>query len=200
MARLGIDQWEQVAGAWLMSCSSENTRSAYRRDLAQYVGFVTGLGIANPLAASRPAVDAYARHLQAAGLTPRAGPASSPPLTASTPTPAQRVSSTALLDDALGLAADGGPLVRGARGGAIDRHQALRMVEALGRAAGVAHALCPHDCRHTAATMALDAGAPIHRVQGLLGHASPATTQRYVAHRERLDSSAAYVLGKALAG
>ena len=74
------------------------------------------------------------------------------------------------------------------------------MVEALGRAAGVAHALCPHNCRHTAATMALDAGAPIHRVQGLLGHASPATTQRYVAHRERLDSSAAYVLGKALAG
>ena len=70
MARLGIDQWEQVAGAWLMSCSSENTRSAYRRDLAQYVGFVTGLGIANPLAASRPAVDAYARHLEAAGLTP----------------------------------------------------------------------------------------------------------------------------------
>ena len=74
------------------------------------------------------------------------------------------------------------------------------MVEALGRAAGVAHAHCPHDCRHTAATVALHAGAPIHRVQGLLGHASPATTQRYVAHRERLDSSAAYVLGKALAG
>ena len=73
MARLGIDQWEQVAGAWLMSYSSENTRSAYRRDLAQYVGFVTGLGIANPLAASRPAVDAYARHLQAAGHTGEPG-------------------------------------------------------------------------------------------------------------------------------
>lgn len=82
----------------------------------------------------------------------------------------------------------------------IDRHRALRMVEALGRTAGVGHRLRPHDLRHTAATLALDAGAPIHRVQDLLGHASPITTQRYVQHRERLDNSAAYLLGTVLAG
>lgn len=82
----------------------------------------------------------------------------------------------------------------------IDRQRALRMVETLGRHAGVEHRLRPHDLRHTAATLALDAGAPIHRVQDLLGHSSPITTQRYVQHRERLDNSAAYVLGTVLAG
>ena len=74
------------------------------------------------------------------------------------------------------------------------------MVEALGKAAGLEHPLRPHDCRHTAATLALNAGAPIHRVQDLLGHASPTTTQRYVAHRERLENSAAYTLGAVLGG
>lgn len=81
-----------------------------------------------------------------------------------------------------------------------DRFAALRRIETLGRQAGITHRLRPHDLRHTAATLALDAGAPVHRVQDLLGHASPTTTQRYVAARERLDGSAVYVLADALAG
>lgn len=105
-----------------------------------------------------------------------------------------------LLADALAGCEPGTPVVRGPQGGMVDRHRALRMVESLGRAAGIGHALRPHDCRHTAATLALDAGAPIHRVQDLLGHSSPTTTQRYVAHRERLDHSAAYDLCRVLAG
>lgn len=105
-----------------------------------------------------------------------------------------------LLADALAGCESGSPVVRGVQGGVMDRHRALRMVERLGRDAGVADALRPHDCRHTAATLALDSGAPIHRVQDLLGHSSPTTTQRYVQHRERLDHSAAYDLGRVLAG
>lgn len=37
----------------------------------------------------------------------------------------------------------------------------------------------PHSLRHTVATLALDAQVPIQEVQGLLRHASSATTQRY---------------------
>lgn len=36
-----------------------------------------------------------------------------------------------------------------------------------------------HSLRHSAATIALDAGIPIQEVQGMLRHSSPATTQRY---------------------
>jgi site-specific recombinase XerD len=43
-----------------------------------------------------------------------------------------------------------------------------------------------HSLRHTAATLALDAGQPIQEVQGMLRHASAETTQRYDrAWRER---------------
>lgn len=292
-ARPGLEGWEQVAGAWLMSYESVHTRAAYRRDLLQFAGWAAGVGIANPLLAGRPALDAYARELEALALSPAsrarklaalasfygyagaegivdrnpAGLVRRPKVSNESPrlglsadearrviaaaraaTPAHRALVALLLGaglrvseaialtmadlrleaghrvavvrgkggrerhvplspqaldlmaDALDLAADGGPLVRGPEGAGLNRHQALRMVEALGRRAGVAHALRPHDCRHAAATIALNSGAPIHRVQDLLGHASPATTQRYVAHRERLDSSAAYTLGQALAG
>lgn len=37
----------------------------------------------------------------------------------------------------------------------------------------------PHDLRRTTATQALSAGEPIQEVQGMLGHASPNTTQIY---------------------
>lgn len=56
----------------------------------------------------------------------------------------------------------------------------------------------PHSLRHTAATLALDAGMPIQEVQGLLRHASPSTTQRYDrGHRER-GRAAGRALAKAL--
>lgn len=37
----------------------------------------------------------------------------------------------------------------------------------------------PHDLRHTAATLALEAGANLKEVQQLLGHADPATTMKF---------------------
>lgn len=84
-----------------------------------------------------------------------------------------------------------------------DRVAAARTLDRIASVAGLAH-LHPHVLRHTAATLALDAGAPLDRVQALLGHADPRTTMRYAAARDRLDMSAAYdvarYLGPALRG
>ncbi len=52
----------QLAGAWLASHASPNTRSAYRRDLTDWLGFCADLGV-EPLAALRPHVDVWVRHL-----------------------------------------------------------------------------------------------------------------------------------------
>jgi site-specific recombinase XerD len=82
----------------------------------------------------------------------------------------------------------------------LDRFQVRRLVAALGREAGLDGSLTVHDLRHGAATCALEAGEPIHRVQQLLRHASPVTTQRYDHARDRLDRSSAYALGHALGG
>jgi integrase/recombinase XerD len=50
----------------------------------------------------------------------------------------------------------------------------------------------PHWRRHAHATHALERGAPIHLVQATLGHASVATTGRYL-HARPTDSSAKYL-------
>lgn len=288
LAHREAPRWEMIAGAWLASYSSENTRAAYRRDLYTFAAYIAGLGIPDPLAAGRAAVDVYARHLEGLDLSAATrarrlavvssfytyaaeervldyNPAKNvrrPKVAADSPrlgmtaeearrviaaaeaaTPAHRAivalsylaglrisealsitpadlrteaghrvltvigkggkvatvplapQALRLLSDALEAAdADGGPLIRGPRGGRIDRHQALRMVEALGRTAGLEHKLRPHDLRHACATLSLEAGAPLHRVQDLLRHSSPTTTQRYTQHRDRLDGSAAYAL------
>jgi site-specific recombinase XerD len=50
----------------------------------------------------------------------------------------------------------------------------------------------PHWLRHAHATHALERGAPIHLVQATLGHASVATTGRYL-HARATQSSAIYL-------
>lgn len=82
----------------------------------------------------------------------------------------------------------------------IDRYAARRMVAAIGKVAKLSSPLTVHDLRHGAATCSLEAGEPLHRVQQLLRHADPRTTQRYDHSRDRLDSSAAYGLSAALGG
>jgi site-specific recombinase XerD len=50
----------------------------------------------------------------------------------------------------------------------------------------------PHWLRHAHATHALERGAPLHLVQATLGHASVATTSKYL-HARPTDSSARYL-------
>ncbi|MBU4356156.1 MAG: tyrosine-type recombinase/integrase, partial [Proteobacteria bacterium] len=58
--------------------------------------------------------------------------------------------------------------------------------------AGIEGAVSPHWLRHAHASHALDRGAPIHLVQATLGHASVATTGKYL-HARPDDSSARYL-------
>jgi len=60
----------------------------------------------------------------------------------------------------------------------------------------------PHTLRHTAATLALAAGAPVEDVKELLGHKRLETTLRYVQNRDALGGArkAADRLGAALVG
>jgi site-specific recombinase XerD len=92
-----------------------------------------------------------------------------------------------------------GYLITANDGGPCNRYQLAHLVRSAGRDAGIDRAISPHILRHTAATVALDGGAPIQTVADLLGHSSPTTTMRYVAGRERLRDSAAYVLANAMA-
>jgi integrase/recombinase XerD len=90
-----------------------------------------------------------------------------------------------------------GPIFRTTRGARLDRREAYLIAADVGKAVGVK--LYPHLFRHTAATLALDAGAPVDRVQRWLGHASLDTTMGYVRARENLDASPAHDLARFLA-
>jgi integrase/recombinase XerD len=62
------------------------------------------------------------------------------------------------------------------------------------KAAGIKKRITPHSLRHTAITLALDAGATIRQAQTFAGHADPKTTVRYDRTREDLDKSAAHLI------
>ncbi|WP_433732588.1 tyrosine-type recombinase/integrase (plasmid) [Actinoplanes sp. CA-051413] len=64
------------------------------------------------------------------------------------------------------------------------------IVRRLARAAGLpaAEQVSPHSLRHSAATAALDDGAPLRDVQDFLGHADPRTTRRYDRNRGSLTA------------
>jgi site-specific recombinase XerD len=98
----------------------------------------------------------------------------------------------ALRDEA---AAPDAPVFRSRKGGALDPSQVRRIVAAAARRAGLSigkGGVSPHWLRHAHATHALERQAPIHIVQATLGHASVATTGRYL-HARPTDSSARYL-------
>jgi integrase/recombinase XerD len=92
-----------------------------------------------------------------------------------------------------GAAGDDAPVFRSRQGGrALSPMQARRIVLAAARRAGIAAPVSPHWLRHAHASHALDRGAPIHLVQATLGHASVATTGRYL-HARPAESSGRYL-------
>ncbi|MBI2843138.1 MAG: tyrosine-type recombinase/integrase, partial [Armatimonadetes bacterium] len=76
--------------------------------------------------------------------------------------------------------------------GHLHPSQVMRIVRAAARRAGIAANVSPHWLRHAHASHALDRGCPIHLVQATLGHASVATTGKYI-HARPDDSSARYL-------
>jgi site-specific recombinase XerD len=77
-------------------------------------------------------------------------------------------------------------------GTALSTRRAQKIVEAAARRAGLAQAVSPHWLRHAHASHALDRGAKISLVQATLGHASVATTGKYL-HARPDESSGDYL-------
>lgn len=90
-----------------------------------------------------------------------------------------------------------GPVFVTSTGRRWDRSGAYKAVQRIGARAGVD--LYPHLMRHTAITLALDAGAAVDRVQGWAGHASLDTTMGYAKARQQLDASPGYDVARWLA-
>jgi site-specific recombinase XerD len=84
------------------------------------------------------------------------------------------------------------PVFRSREGGVLDPSQVHRIVKAAAARAGLSPDISAHWLRHAHASHSLDRGAPIHLVQATLGHASVATTGRYL-HARPTDSSARYL-------
>lgn len=63
---------------------------------------------------------------------------------------------------------------------ALSHSQVFRIVKSAARKAKLSVAPSPHWLRHTSATHAIEAGAPIHVVQRSLGHESISTTGKYL--------------------
>jgi site-specific recombinase XerD len=81
---------------------------------------------------------------------------------------------------------------KGKNGGRLRPSAVLRIVRKAAEHAGIALPVSPHWLRHAHASHALDHGAPIHLVQATLGHASVATTGRYL-HARPKDSSSRFL-------
>lgn len=84
------------------------------------------------------------------------------------------------------------PVFKSRKGGALDPSQVHRIVKAAADRAGISPNVSAHWLRHAHASHSLERGAPIHLVQATLGHASVATTGRYL-HARPTDSSARYL-------
>jgi len=91
-----------------------------------------------------------------------------------------------------GGAADEAPVFRSRTDRPLGRRDMQRVVRKFAKAAGIDLAVSPHWMRHAHASHALDRGAPIHLVQQDLGHASVATTSKYL-HARPDDGSARYL-------
>ena len=85
------------------------------------------------------------------------------------------------------------PVFLSRKGGALDPSAVHRVVKAAAARAGLQAEVSAHWLRHAHASHSLDRGAPIHLVQATLGHASVATTGRYL-HARPSESSARFLV------
>jgi integrase/recombinase XerD len=85
------------------------------------------------------------------------------------------------------------PVFRSRKKGSFLRPLAVyRIVSQAAKRAQIEGKISPHWLRHAHASHALDRGAPIHLVQATLGHASLATTSRYL-HARPKESPSRYL-------
>lgn len=92
-----------------------------------------------------------------------------------------------------GEAGDDDPVFKSRTGKPLRARDIRNVVYKTAKKAGIAAAVSPHWLRHAHASHALDRGAPIHLVQQDLGHASVATTSRYL-HARPDDGSARFLV------
>ncbi|MFC6199361.1 tyrosine recombinase XerC [Ponticaulis profundi] len=76
------------------------------------------------------------------------------------------------------------PLFYGARGGPLSARIAQRLMAQIGMELGLPDSATPHALRHAFASHLLAHGGDLRSIQGLLGHASPSTTQVYLGLEE----------------
>jgi site-specific recombinase XerD len=93
-----------------------------------------------------------------------------------------------------------GPLLATNTDGRLRQSHLWELVRRVAKAAGLEcwAVLSPHSLRHTAITLALDAGATLRDVQDFARHKDPRTTRRYDHTRQNLDRSPAYTLASYL--
>lgn len=93
-----------------------------------------------------------------------------------------------------------GPILLTKDGTRMTRSNASKAIGRIGKLAGIETKMHPHRLRHAFATVALDAGVPIHDVQDSMGHADPRTTTRYSRNRFALDKNATHIVTAFLSG
>ena len=84
------------------------------------------------------------------------------------------------------------PVFRSRKKGHLDPGHVLKITKRAARRAGISRSIRNHDLRHCHASHSLERGAPISLVSQTLGHASIATTGRYL-HARPGDSSGRYL-------
>jgi integrase/recombinase XerD len=104
---------------------------------------------------------------------------------------------------AIGLARDerrSGALLRNQHGRRMTSYNVAYLVKALCRQIGVTRRITPHSLRHSAITLALDAGVGLRDVQDFARHTDPKTTRGYDRSRNQLNRHATYAIAQYLAG
>lgn len=76
-----------------------------------------------------------------------------------------------------------------AKGKGLDPSWVYRIVQKAAKRAGITKKVSPHWLRHAHASHSLERGAPIHLLKETLGHASVATTSKYLHARPDTSSS-----------